>query len=141
MSRKSKGANAERELIHLFNNIEGWCAVRVAGSGSNAYPSPDIVAGNGARHLAIECKSFRGEKKYVPKENVEQLCLFAARFGAESWIAVRFLGKPWWFLPVENLEDTGKSLAVSWDDAQRKGVSFEQLVGMSVGASLPCRIP
>lgn len=139
MSRKSKGANAERELIHLFNNVKGWCAVRVAGSGSNAYPSPDIVAGNGARYLAIECKSFRGGKKYVPKEDLEQLSVFAALFGAELWVAVRFMGKPWQFLTLENLEDTGKSMAVSLDMAQLKGLSFEKLVGIDVGLYFPER--
>ena len=44
MSRKSKGINAERELIRLFEDTNKWSACRVAGSGSSRYPSPDIIA-------------------------------------------------------------------------------------------------
>ena len=55
MSRKSVGINAERELIHLFWS-SGWSAVRIAGSGSSHYPSPDLIASNIARKLAIEAK-------------------------------------------------------------------------------------
>lgn len=46
MSHKSKGINAEREIIHLFWSMPGWTACRVAGSGSMKYPSPDVIAGN-----------------------------------------------------------------------------------------------
>lgn len=128
MSRKSKGINAERELIHLFHTVEGWSAVRVAGSGSSRYPCPDILAGNSLRHLAIECKATRDEKRYLEKEDVEQLVIFSRRFGAEAWIAVRFLSCPWSFLLIEDLEDTGKNLAVSKELVQLKGVTFERLV-------------
>lgn len=52
MGLKQKGTIAERELIHLFwkNNIP---AVRVAGSGSMRYPSPDILAGTPLKKFAI----------------------------------------------------------------------------------------
>ena len=59
MSRKSKGINAERDLIHKFWNVEGWSAVRVAGSGSMKYPSADVLATNKLRRLAIECKTSK----------------------------------------------------------------------------------
>ncbi len=131
MSRKSKGTNAERELIHLFHSIEGWSAVRVAGSGSNRYPSPDIVAGNAERYLAIECKSTRDEKKYIDKEDIEQLKVFSARFGAEMFVAVRFLGCPWYFFPIHALEDLGRTVAVSKKQARENGMLFRDLVRMS----------
>ena len=55
MSTKSKGINAERQLIHMFWSVK-WTACRIAGSGSSKYPSPDIIAANRARKLAIEAK-------------------------------------------------------------------------------------
>ena len=135
MSRKGKGTNAERELIHLFHSIEGWSAVRVAGSGSNRYPSPDIIAGNKRRYIAIECKSTRSDKKYIDKEDLEQLRTFSARFGAEMFVGVRFMNSPWYFLRPHDLEDLGKSVAVSKSHAQKKGVLFNDLVAAQTNRS------
>jgi holliday junction resolvase Hjr len=133
MSRKGKGSNAERELIHLFHKEMGWSAIRVAGSGSSKYPSPDIIAGNieKNRHIAIECKATRKDKQYLEKEEVEQLRIFATTFGAEAWIAVRFLSQPWTFLTIDQLEDTGKHLAISKKDADQKGIQLTNLIGLT----------
>ena len=69
---KRKGSNAERELAHMFHNNK-WGALRAAGSGSTTLPAPDILAGNGKRYLAIECKSTKDNRKYFPKEEIDQL--------------------------------------------------------------------
>ena len=90
MYRKSKGINAERDLLHKFWSVSSWCAVRVAGSGSMRYPSADILASNKLRKLAIECKTSAEKSKYLPKEDIDQLKKFAGIFGAEPWVAVRF---------------------------------------------------
>ena len=55
---KRKGTNAERDLIKLFWSV-GWAAVRVAGSGSMQFPSPDLLVGNKIRRLAIEVKTTK----------------------------------------------------------------------------------
>ncbi|HLD06553.1 MAG TPA: Holliday junction resolvase Hjc [Candidatus Nanoarchaeia archaeon] len=123
-----KGANAERELIHLFWK-GGWAATRVAGSGSSSYPSPDIVAGNAARKVAIECKAVKGKQKYLAKEQVAALVQFASRFGAEPWIGVRFNNEPWYFVAVDDLGDTGKHASVTRDLARKKGIILEELIG------------
>jgi len=130
MSRKGKGVNAERELVHLFHSVYGWSAIRVAGSGSSKYPSPDVLAGNATRCIAIECKATRSDKKYLLKEDVEQLRLFGQSFGAEVWIGVRFLGAPWYFLRPEEMSDTGRCIAISKSYASIKGRSFEELVNI-----------
>src|SRR3989344_4913219 len=111
MSRKSKGINAERELIHKFWQ-QGWAATRVAGSGSSRYPSPDIIAGRGDKKIAIECKSSKEKYKYITKEELIQLKAFSEIFGAEPWIAVRFNNTPWYFIKTENLEEKGASFLV-----------------------------
>ncbi|MBI2668522.1 Holliday junction resolvase [Candidatus Woesearchaeota archaeon] len=127
MNTKAKGTKGERELIHLFNQ-NGWSAIRTAGSGSQHYPAPDILAGNAMRRVAIECKVTKEQKKYFPDEEIVQLRTFAQKFGAESWIGVRFPREPWYFLMLEDLERTGECWAVSLEKARIKGLKVEELL-------------
>lgn len=127
MSFKAKGINAERELIHMFWNSE-WSACRIAGSGSSKYPSPDIVAGNNTRKLAIESKVTKGSVKYLTKKEIAELQLFSVKFGAEPWIAVKFKGNPWFFLSLEDLQESNKSHSISLEKAKLKGLSFNELI-------------
>ncbi len=127
MSLKQKGTNAERELIHLLwaKNIP---AVRVAGSGSSRYPSPDIVAGNIDRKLVIECKSVKIDSKYIPLREIEELKKFSMLFGAEPWIGVRFGKNEWHFLTLEDLDKTDKSYVITLDLAKMKGLLLDELI-------------
>ena len=63
MNRKAKGTKGERELVKFFNE-SGWACLRAPGSGSSRYPSPDIIAANAIRRIAIECKVTKNNKKY-----------------------------------------------------------------------------
>ena len=128
MSLKSKGTNAERELVHMFWQKEGWSAIRVAGSGSSSYPNPDILAGNRARKLAIESKVISEDKKYLSKGDVEQLRQFSSIFGAEPWIAIKFKKKEWLFISLEDIEKTENGYAISSSLAARRGLLFEELI-------------
>ncbi|MBN2459362.1 Holliday junction resolvase [Candidatus Woesearchaeota archaeon] len=126
--RKSKGSKAERELIHLFW-ANGFAAMRAAGSGSAQHPSPDIIAGNGKVFFAIECKASADPVKYIEKDQVNQLDLFANSFGARAFVALRFDNEKWYFMHLTDLKITGKSYAASLALAKEKGLSFEQLIG------------
>lgn len=128
MSRKSKGINAERELIHLFWG-GGWAAIRVAGSGAIKYPVPDVLAGNSSRKIAVECKAAKGEYQYLQKETVDSLRTFSRLFGAEPWIGVRFDNESWYFVSVEDLDSTGNNFVVSRVSARQKGLSFNEMIG------------
>jgi holliday junction resolvase Hjr len=128
LNRKSKGTNAERDLIHKFFDND-WVAIRSAGSGSMQNPSPDILAGNNTRRLAIEAKAVNDLKKYFTAKEVDELVYFANKFGAEPWVAVHFDRIDWFFLNIEDLEKTEKSYLVDIKIAKRKGLSFEQLIG------------
>ncbi len=130
MSHKSKGINAEREIIHLLWSIPGWTACRVAGSGSMKYPSPDIIAGNEKRKLAIECKSLKGKYQYFEKDEIEQLKTYARLFGAEPWFALRFDRDKWYFLRPEDLKETENLFTASIDTAKEKGRSFESFISL-----------
>ncbi len=128
MSLKSKGINAERELIHLFwsNN---WTAVRVAGSGNTKYPSPDVMASNKERCLAIEAKVTKAKYKHFPAEEISQLKEFAEKSGAEPWIAIKFNRNSWYFLNLESLQQTTSNFSVSLKLAKKKGLAFSELIG------------
>jgi len=127
INRKAKGTKGENELIKTFNE-SGWSAIRSAGSGSSRYPSPDILAANAIRRLAIECKVTKDTKKYFQNREIEQLQLFSQKFGAESWVGVKFPDQPWYFLMLEDLKDTGKCWLVSLEIAHRKGLTVEELM-------------
>jgi holliday junction resolvase Hjr len=126
MSLKSKGINAERELVHMFWNI-GWACLRIAGSGSNRYPSPDLLVGNKVRRLAIECKVTKGNSKYFEKIEIESLKKFGDVFGAEPWLAIKFNGQNWLFLSTEDLKSTEKGYSTSTHHAQSVGLLFEEI--------------
>lgn len=127
MSYKSKGINAERDLIHRFwsTNIT---ATRVAGSGSSKYPSPDILVGNRSRKLAIEAKITKENKKYLTKKEINELKIFSELFGAEPWIAIKFKGIEWLFLPLNEITETKKCFLIDAEIAKRRGILFEELI-------------
>ena len=127
MSTKSRGTQGERDIVHLFWDA-GWAAFRAAGSGSVAVPVPDVIAGNAARKLAVEAKITTADAKYFTRKEVEELQFFCTRFGCEAWLAVRFFRKPWRFLSLEDVRKTDASYVVTLDDAERKGLTFEELV-------------
>ena len=129
MSRKSKGTNAERDLVHRFWS-KGWPCVRVAGSGCSRYPSPDIIAGNKERMVAIECKTTKDNSKYFPKEEIRLLREFSTQIGAEPWVGIRFGREDWFFLSLDDLKDTGECLMASLDLARQKGLITDELIGI-----------
>ncbi len=127
MNRKAKGTRAERDLIHKFN-ANGWVAIRTAGSGSSQFPAPDIMAGNAIRKVAIECKTSKSTNKYIPVEDIKQIQFFANKFGSESWVALKFDGKPWYFMMIEDLRLTGKNYAANLSLCELKGLTFSEFI-------------
>ena len=127
MSLKSKGINAERELVHMFWSKKYAC-LRIAGSGSIKYPSPDLLVGNKLRRLAIESKVTKDRKKYFEKKEIDALKEFADIFGAEPWIAVRFKGYDWFFISPEDMIKTNKSFFIDVDTVKNRGLLFEEII-------------
>lgn len=127
MSTKSRGTNAERDLIHKFWE-SGWAAMRAAGSGSQQYPCPDVIASNNVRKIAIECKLTTDERKYFARQEVKELLYFAEKFGAEPWLAVKFFREPWYFFTVEDATETPASFVVTLERAKSRGITFEELI-------------
>jgi holliday junction resolvase Hjr len=124
---KAKGSRLERELLRLFWE-DRWFCTRMAGSGSMPLPCPDLLAGKKGRVLALECKGGKGDKRrYITKEQIEELKEFSKGFGAEAWVAVRFDGLPWAFLEIKHL-GKGNNYHVDRKLAEKKGISFSSLI-------------
>jgi holliday junction resolvase Hjr len=128
INRKAKGTKGERELVKFFNE-SGWACNRIAGSGSSKYPSPDLIAGNAIRRVAIECKVTKDNKKYFTNDEIKQLQTFSQMFGAESWVGVKFGSEQWYFLMLEDLESSGNNWVVSLELAKRRGLQSNELIG------------
>ncbi|MFW5704403.1 MAG: Holliday junction resolvase Hjc [Nanoarchaeota archaeon] len=127
--RKAKGTLAENELIHRFWD-NGWVCVRVAGSGSGRYPSPDLLASRGDRKIVMEVKVIGGIKKYFSKKEIDDLNLFANKFAAESWVGVQFEKKQWHFIPVSELDISKQgNFSIDLISMKRKGFTFEDMIG------------
>ncbi len=127
MSHKSKGTNAERDLIHKFW-AKGFAAIRSAGSGSMRYPSPDLLVAKEGDIAAIECKTTKETYKYLTKREIDDLKEFSGIFNAKPYIAVKFRSEGWFFLKPEDLKEKGKSFMVDLSLAKEKGVCFERFV-------------
>jgi len=129
MGSKTKGSRTERELLHLFWENK-WFCIRMAGSGSMPLPCPDLLSGKKGRTLAIECKSSKGtQRRYIPKEQINELKEFSNGFGAEPWIGIRFNVMPWLFLKPSQLgKSNGSNYYIDRELAVKNGISFKELI-------------
>lgn len=126
MSNKSKGSNAERELLKIFTQ-NCWRAARVAGSGvSDDSPCDLIAAKLGKKAHAIECKSSKKTTIYITKAQIEDFVLFSSIIGLKPVIAARFNYQGWLFVDPKHLKDTGKYFSLPLKIAQEKGQRFAQ---------------
>jgi len=124
---KRNGAAAERELLHMFCN-KGYSAIRVAGSGSSSELSCDLLVGNGNLMAAIECKATRSNKKYITNEQIADFKTFSQNFGLAALVAIKFSRNGWWFIHPDEMESTGKNIAISLEDIRVRGKSFDALI-------------
>ena len=119
-----KGANAERELMHLFFN-EGFSVVRIAGSGTSPLPAPDIIAIRNGRIVAVECKARKSKNLAITVGQIGELTEWAEKAGGEAWVAWKVPRKGWFFLKSEQMKNTGKFFTISLKNAMEKGLLFE----------------
>src|SRR3989338_4130503 len=107
MGGNQKGSAAERELVSMLWGSK-FAAIRAAGSGAQKFYSPDVLASNGSKVLAIECKSTKHTNQYFEPQQIDKLEKFAEIFKAEPWLAVKF-STEWKFFKIEDLEHTSKA--------------------------------
>lgn len=122
-----KGMKFERDLIHMFWD-KGYAALRTAGSGAARYPTPDVVAGNGNKFIALEVKKRNSLPVYLTENEVRELVMFSNLFGASAYIAVKIPRKEWKFIDIEQLKK-GKSYRVD-EEVYSTGIDFEGVTGV-----------
>jgi Holliday junction resolvase len=119
----------------FWNN--NFCAIRAAGSGSTPLPAPDLIVSGMVlaplgtpirKTLAIECKAIKSNRKYFPLKEIEELNLFAKKFGAEPYIAIRFDRKGWFFVRTEDMGFGKTNHYISFELAETKGKKFEEII-------------
>ena len=126
---KRKGSRTERELFHMLWD-ECYAVMRAAGSGSTTKPSPDLIASDGGKVFAIECKAIKSGSKYFDEAEIQQLLLFAKQFGAEPWLAIKFDNKGWYFVDARKIEKSkGDSYVVNLPFLMKRGLVFNEFIG------------
>lgn len=127
-----KGERRERELVNLLDET-GFAVMRAPASGSATDRElPDVLAGDGERFYAIEAKSSSGDPIYLDGAEVDALCYFAASFGADPRIGIRFDEMDWAFFGPDNLYVTeGGNYRVKRETAVARGVDVYELSGQS----------
>ncbi|MFB6152724.1 MAG: Holliday junction resolvase Hjc [Halodesulfurarchaeum sp.] len=132
-----KGERRERELVNRLDEA-GFAVMRAPASGSATERDlPDVLAGNGDRFYAIEAKSSGGDPIYLDGAEVEALQFFAANFGAEPRIGVRFDEEAWAFFDPDDLHVTdGGNYRVKLGTAIAEGEDIPELAGASTQTRL-----
>ncbi len=122
----NKGANAERELIKVLDG-RGFAVLRVAGSGVNPIPSPDVVALKGGKIFAVECKARKGDYLAIPIKNMVDEINWSRVAGAEFFVGWKVPHKGWFFLKPEQFRITDKNYMVSLEEVLRVGKKLEEI--------------
>ncbi len=128
MVNYNKGANAERELIKMLDS-KGFAVLRVAGSGVNPLPCPDVVALLKGKIIAFECKARKGAYLPIPKEQLDEEVSWAEKAGAEFVVAWKVPRAGWIFLKKENFHLAGKNYMISLNEAKKHHLEINVIIG------------
>lgn len=130
MARYNKGANAERELIKLLAKHD-FAVLRVAGSGTNPLPCPDVVALKDGIAIAIECKAKKGQYLPISVEQIEEEQGWAKMAGSKFLVAWKVPRKGWLFLEVKHFRKKEKNYMIKLDEAFAHTISFENVCNLN----------
>jgi Holliday junction resolvase len=130
---KRKGSTYERALANKLWSM-GLAVLRGCSSGGGVRKRfvPDIVAIGPGFVLVLEVK-YRSERKPVriEEEKVSKLLEFAKRAGGDAYVAIKFKGDDWRFIPI-----TEKASIVVKPDDLNGAYTLEQLISKYVSRSL-----
>lgn len=121
----SKGARAERELIHELSS-QGFSVVRAAGSGVSGL-SPDLLAFRKGEALALECKSISAETLYVQKDQIEEMQSWQENAGVDVYVAWKITREGWRFIKLHEMKETQTAFAITKERAMLIDRKLENL--------------
>lgn len=111
MTRYSKGARTERELLHYLYS-KGYSVMRSAGSGINTL-SPDIIAMKSDRRFAFECKAWDRESLSIENGRFQGLLDWQRNTGMDTYVAWRMSNMGWFFIKLDEMKSNDKTRSVS----------------------------
>ena len=123
MSRYEKGANFERHVVGKFWEC-GWAAMRAAGSGTTAFPVPDVIGISGSKVIIVECKTTKKDRLSL-KKGILSLKKFADICSARAYIAIKFYKKEPRFFDLDELL-VGKNYTITIHD---QFLNFDSILG------------
>lgn len=127
MNNKTKGSNAERELLFMLYE-QGYAISRVAGSGSSTLPTPDIIAIKKNKGFAIECKTKSGEYLNIRPSQIDELEIWEKLSGLKSMVAWRLGKNKWYFIHYTKMKKTKKAYSIKKTDILENGMDFNKLI-------------
>ncbi len=128
MTRYNKGANAERELIKELHKA-GFAVTRVAGSGVNPLPCPDVIALKAGRIIAFECKAWKGNYLAITHENMDEESDWAEIAGGEFYIGWKVPREGWLFVGKNHFHKTEKNYMISLHEAKKHTTKLNVILG------------
>ncbi len=137
--KRRKGISYERRLVDLLWK-RGFACIRggASGAGSRRRFVPDVVAMKSGVIFVFEVKVRSDEDViYIDVERIEKLMDFAKRAGGRAFIAVKYGGSEWRFVPVEKLQlsSTGSSYKIDPETVKNSGLTIKDLERLYVSAT------
>jgi len=129
MAHYNKGANAERELLKELH-AQGFAVTRVAGSGVNPLPCPDVIALKAGKIFAFECKAWKGQYLAIPLQNMDEEAEWAEIAGATFLIGWKIPREGWLFIKKEHFHKTDKNYMLSLHEAKKHNTKLNVLLGI-----------
>jgi holliday junction resolvase Hjr len=129
MTRYNKGASAERELIKELFAV-GFSVTRVAGSGVNPLPCPDVIALKNGKILAFECKAWNGKYLAISKESMEEEQSWADIAGGEFYVAWKIPREGWLFVQKKHFHLANKNYMISLHSAKANSTKLNVILGV-----------
>lgn len=111
MTRYSKGARGERELLNYLHD-RGYSVMRGAGSGVNSL-SPDIIAIKEGKGLAFECKAWDRDSIAIENDRYTGLVEWQDNTKMSTFVAWRMSGAGWLFIKPDEMSKNSKSRSVT----------------------------
>lgn len=121
---KRRGSNVERELQRKLWD-KGIVCLRIAGSGSSSYPALDLLALYKGKVFGFEVKSTRLNTIYLKDIQIDELERIRDIGKIKIYIAVKFIGRKWYFFDLEKVKDNKK---IDLERAEKEGKTFIEIV-------------
>jgi Holliday junction resolvase len=124
--RYVKGARSERELINFFYKLN-YSVIRSAGSGVNSL-SPDIIVIKNKQGFAFECKAWDRTSLSIDKDRYQSLVDWETNTGMSTFLAWRMNIKGWYFIKLDEMNETNKHYTVTMTKALTIGRNLDKLI-------------